>query len=426
LTRTLIHDIGDLVTLAPLARVGRAAVPSEESLGRERGAWLLLEKGRVAAHGTGKRPPLGSADVTIDAKGGLVMPGLVDCHTHAIYGGSRAAEFMQRLAGVTYQEIAAAGGGIQSTVKATRAASDDELLEGMAERLARWLAQGVTTVEVKSGYGLTVKDELRLLRIVKRARAAATTGGKTPGGRAIHQEIAATCLALHAASDAHPSLADYVAACTTDLLPVVKADGLATWVDAFVETGYFSVQDVEPFIVKAKELGLGVRLHADEFSDAGAAAAAARWGAVAADHLQCASEAGVAAMAKAGVIATLLPGTSLYTRLPFTDGRRYARAGVPVAIASDFNPGSCQIDNLPMLAAVAAVQCGVSPAEAVAGVTLNAAWSLGLGARKGALTTGYDADVVLYELPDVAAWLADFGRTKPRAVWSRGAAVVGR
>lgn len=398
----LVHDIGCLATLAPLAASRRVTRIRAQDLGIVRHAWLAAKDGRIQATGSGPVPASYRDYPSVDAQGGLVMPGMIDCHTHAIYAGSRASEFTARLAGATYQEIAARGGGIASTRAATRQASDAELLASLKARLDRMLALGITTVEVKTGYGLSVPDELRLLRLLKQFKA--------------RQHLEITCLALHASSPEHPDLASYVDACVRELLPTVAREGLAHWVDAFIEAGYFSVKDVEPYARAARALGLGLRLHADEFSDAGAAAAAADWGATSADHLQWAHGEGIRKMAAKGVVAVLLPGTSLYTRLPFTQGRTFADAGVPVAVATDFNPGSCRLDNLAMLAAVAAVQGGLTPAEAIAGVTFVAAAALTLETRKGALVPGFDADLLVYDLPDLDEWLADFGRTPPRHV----------
>ena len=408
MTATLLTGIGELVTMAPLAHEQRTTGIVDADLGRVNKAWIAVSDGKIEGFGSGKPPAAAAGYQTVDARGGLVMPGLVDAHTHPIFAGARANEFAMRAAGATYQEIAAAGGGIRATMAATRAASDQELLDLVLGRLARARTLGITTVEAKSGYGLSVPDELRLLRILGAARARAA------------QTLSITCLALHAASPEHPSRAAYVDACVRELLPVVASERLADAVDAFVEEGYFSVAETAPYAAAARDLGLAVRLHADEFSDAGGAGAAAAWGAQSADHLQFASDAGVKAMAQAGVTAVILPGTSLYTRIPFTQARRFADAGCAVAIATDFNPGSCQVDNLAMLATVAAAQSGVRLAEAVAATTFVAAHALGLSARKGALAVGYDADLQIIDLPSIEAWLADFGRTAPSEVWCRG------
>jgi imidazolonepropionase len=411
----VVVGIGQLVTFAPLAEAQRWTGLTEDDLGAlGPDAYVGIAGGKVTQVGRGPLPASLASLPRLDARGGLVVPGLVDAHTHAIFGGSRAHEFAQRLAGATYQEIAARGGGILSTMRATRGASDAELIAGLERRIARAASLGVTTLEVKSGYGLSVAEELRLLRLLAKARAEAQV------------TLEVTCLALHAASPEHPTLAAYVDACVRELLPAVAAEGLAQWADAFIERGYFGVGDVAPYAAKARALGLGLRLHADEFSDAGATGAAAAWGAASADHDQFASDAGIEAMAAAGTVATLLPGTSLYTAIPFADAKRFKRRGVPVALATDFNPGSCLVDNLALVAGLGAVHCGLTPVEALAAVTFVAARSLRLEARKGALVPGYDGDLAVYaDLPDASHWLADFGRTPPSAVVAGGARVAG-
>lgn len=408
---TLLRNIGELVTLAPLAGAQRTTSIQTSDLGLLKKAWLLIdEDGHVAKIGSGDDPTaLPAGTRTVDLGGALVLPGFVDSHTHLIWAGSRAGEMERRLSGESYQQIAASGGGIASTVHATRAARDDVLLQLSLGRARRLLSLGTTTLEAKSGYGLSLTEELRLLRILKKVAAA------TP------QTLSPTCLALHAASPEHTSLRAWVDECTHSLLPIVAQENLADAVDAFIEGGYFSVEDVQPYIAQAQALGLRIRLHADEFSDASAAGAAAAWGAASADHLQCAGPMAPKAMAQAGVTATILPGTSLYTKLPFACGRRFADAGVPVAVASDFNPGSCMIDSLPMLATVACIHSGLTPAEAIAGITFVPAKSLGYGDHKGALAQGFDADFVVYPtLLNTGEWIADFGRTIPSEVWIKG------
>jgi imidazolonepropionase len=411
-TPLLIKNIGELVSLRPLAEEKRLTQIQKKDLGIYRGAWMLIDdRGQVEAMGEGEIPDVisQSTNQVEDAHKGLVLPGFVDSHTHLIWSGSRAGEMERRLAGETYQQIAASGGGIRSTVSATRGSSDEVLLELCLARAKRALGFGITTIEAKSGYGLSLKEELRLLRIIKRLESM------------IPQSLYRTCLALHASSPEHATLEGWTDQATKELLPAISEENLAHGVDAFIDEGYFNTKNVEPYVLKAQELGLDIRLHADEFSDAGAALAAARWGAKSADHLQFASREGVQAMAQSKVTATVLPGTSLYTRLPFTSGRVFADAGVPVAIATDFNPGSCMIDNLPMLATVGCIHSGLTPAEAIAGITLVAAHSLGLGRKKGALAPGYDGDFVLYRgMPSTAEWIADFGRTAPSEVWIRG------
>ena len=407
-----IKNIGELVTLRPLAETHKLTHIEKKDLGIYRQAWLLIDDGgQVSSMGEGT-PPFAvspSSHRIQDARGGLVLPGFVDSHTHLIWAGSRASEMERRIAGESYQDIAKSGGGIRSTVAATRAASDAALLDLCLARTKRSLSLGVTTLEAKSGYGLSLPEELRLLRTLKRLQSM------------VPQTLYTTCLALHASSPEHRTLEDWVNQCTSELLPVVAQEKLADGVDAFIDQGYYSTDNVESYVQKAHDLGLDIRLHADEFSDAGAAHAAARWQAKSADHLQFASRDAALAMAKAGVTATVLPGTSLYTKLPFTSGRVFADAGVPVAIATDFNPGSCMIDNLAMLATVACIHSGLTPAEAVAGITLVPAHSLGFGSQKGALAPGYDGDFVIYDgVATLADWIADFGRTPPHGVWIKG------
>lgn len=403
----LFEGISEAITLAPLAKAGRLTGIVDADLGRLRQAWLLIEGEKVIASGCA--PYSGPApEHRVHLGGGLVLPGLVDAHTHPIFAGSRAAEFVMRANGASYQQIAAQGGGIQASRLATRAASREELAALLDQRLYEALQLGVTTIEVKSGYGLSVAEELRLLELLFEAKERSS------------QTLSITCLALHAASPEHASLASYAAAVCQELLPEVARRGLASWVDAFIDTGYFSTSDFEPVATKAKELGLGLRLHADEFSDAGAAAAAARWGARSADHLQYASDTAITAMAAAGTIGIMLPGTSLYTGIPFTKARRFADRQVPIAVATDYNPGSCRLNNLAMMASLACVHSGLSAAEAIAAVTYVAAASLSLEKQKGALAPGFDADFVVYDLPNSDEWLADFGQTRPKDIWIRG------
>lgn len=395
--RTLIHNIGELVTLAPLYEKGVFGPISEKDLGSIDHAWLVIEDGKVLAFGPHAEGPPPRADSSHDAQGGLVMPALIDSHSHLLFAGSRANEFYQRLAGATYQEIAKAGGGISASVRACHNSSERILSDLLQARLERMSQLGIGHIEVKTGYGLTVAEELRHLQVLQKFK----------------KRVHPTCLALHAFPIDGTSPEKYIAQVCKELLPEVAKQSLAKWVDAFIEDGYYSVKQCEEYVSKAKNLGLGIRLHADEFSDAGAAFAAARWGARSADHLQMASDAAIEAMAKAGVIATLLPGTSLYTKIPFRSAAPFRQVGCPVAIATDANPGSCNIMNLPMLASLAALHCGLTGPETIAAVTLVPARSLEL-TQKGALAVGCDADYFIHPLGSKEAWLADFGATSAR------------
>jgi imidazolonepropionase len=362
-------------------------------------AAILIREGRIAW--IGPRAELaGSAEAgTVERLDGRwVTPGLVDCHTHLVFGGDRSGEFERRLKGETYEQIARSGGGIVSTVKATREADEQALLASALARLDGLKRDGVTTVEIKSGYGLDLPTELKQLRV---ARAVGERGGV---------RVRTTYLGLHALPpefrDRREAFLDLV---LDQILPAVCAAGLADAVDAYCEPIAFTLDEVVRFFEAARARGLPVKLHADQLSDGGGAALAARFGALSADHLECADEAGVAALAKAGTVAVLLPGAYLTlreTRLPPIEAMR--KAGVPMAVASDCNPGTSPMPS--MLAAVhlACAQFRLKPEEALAGATRHAARALGLADEIGTLEAGKAADLAVWDVErpaELAYWL---------------------
>jgi len=330
----------------------------------------------------------GGAKEEIDARGAWITPGLVDCHTHLVYAGNRAHEFELRQKGASYEEIARAGGGIVSTVRATRAASDGELFEGAARRLAQWLREGVTVVEIKSGYGLDAAAELKMLRV---ARAL---GAKHP------VTVKTTFLGAHAVPEEYQGRSDdYVALVCEEMLPVAAREGLADAVDAFCEGIAFSPSQTARLFEAANKLGLPVKLHADQLSDTGGAALAARFGALSADHLEYTGEAGVAALARAGTVAVLLPGAFYFLRenqLPPVEPLR--RQGVPIALATDHNPGSSPLSSLLLSMNMACTLFRLTPQEALAGVTREGARALGMQASHGTLEPGKNADLAFWEI----------------------------
>ncbi|HRJ65250.1 MAG TPA: imidazolonepropionase, partial [Brevundimonas sp.] len=327
-----------------------------------------------------------------------VTPGLVDCHTHLVFGGDRSGEFEQRLGGATYEEIARAGGGIVSSVAATRAASEDELYASALGRLAGLKATGVTTIEIKSGYGLDHDSELKMLRVARRI------------GREAGVRVRTSYLGLHAVPpEWRTARGRYVDLAVDDILPAAHAEGLVDAVDAYCEPIAFSTDEVGRLFDRAKALGLPVKLHADQLSDGGGAALAARYGALSADHVEHTTEAGVRAMAEAGVVAVLLPGAWLMLRetvLPPMD--LFRRHGVAMAVATDCNPGTSPVASMTAAINLACVQFRLTPEEALAGATRIAARALGLQDEIGTLEAGKSADLAVWDIErpaELAYWL---------------------
>ena len=363
--------------------------------GAIRDAALGVKDGRIAW--IGPRADLPGSPATVarevrDFAGQWMTPGLIDCHTHLVYGGDRAREFEMRLQGASYEEIARAGGGIVSTVHATRAADEADLLASAARRLAALTAEGVTAVEIKSGYGLDIETELKQLRIARRL------------GHQAGVTVRTSFLGAHALPAEFEGRADeYIDFVCAESLPAAAAAGLADAVDAFCESIAFSPAQTERVFGRAAELGLAVKLHADQLSNLGGATLAARHGALSADHLEFTGEAGVKAMAAAGTVAVLLPGafyTLRETTLPPIDLFRHH--GVPIAIATDSNPGSSPATSILLMLNMACTLFRLTPEEAMAGATRNAAQALGMQATHGTLAKGKAADFCLWDIAEPA------------------------
>ena len=349
----------------------------------------------------------GPARATFDAQDAIVLPGFVDCHTHTVYAGDRAREHRQKLAGVTYAEIARAGGGIVSTVRAVRAASERDLVAAARPRVAALAAEGVTTLEVKSGYGLDVENELKMLRAI-RALAGESAVRLVP-----------TLLAAHAVPP-ESSRADYIDLVISELLPRVREEQLAACVDAFIESIAFDLEDARRLFTRARELGFTVRVHAEQLSASGAAALAAEFGALSCDHLEYLDDAGARAMARAGTIAVLLPGAFYFlreTRRPPVSLLR--EHGVAMAVASDLNPGSSPIASLLTCLHMSVLLLGLTPEEALLAVTYNAARALGR-TDLGTLTAGKRADFTVWSIPEPEFLAYQLGGVRPTAIFING------
>ncbi|MBT8058276.1 MAG: imidazolonepropionase [Gammaproteobacteria bacterium] len=345
----------------------------------------------------------------VDGERRLVVPGLVDCHTHLCFGGWRGDEFAARLGGASYQEIAAAGGGIVSTVAATRGASLGELQRKAQAALDGMLALGVTTVECKSGYGLDEASELKQLEVYRRLDAEHRV------------DLVPTFLGAHTVPPEHRDRRDrYISWLCDEMIPLVAQRELARFCDAFVEEGAFTADEGRRILSTAAQHGLGIKLHADQLSDSGGARLAAELGAVSAEHLEYVSDDGIRALAGAGTVAVSLPIASLYLNEPYLPARRLLEAGVPVAVATDFNPGSAPSYHLPLAMTLACLKQAMTPQEVLTGATTVAARAIAAEDRIGSLQPGYQADFALIDAPSLNHWLYHFTPNACAAVVKNG------
>ena len=407
----LLTDVAQLVTCEAALGDGALGVIDDGALAASDGRIVWVGRARDADAQV-KLLPTGRR---VDARGRVALPGFVDSHTHLCFAGSREQEYAMRAAGAGYQEIAAAGGGILSTVRATRDATVEELVASARPRLAMLLAHGTTTVEVKSGYGLTTADELKMLDAIARLAAAQPV------------DVHATFCGAHEVPPEFKDRADaYVDLIVHEMIPAVAERKLARYVDVFCEEGVFSVEQTRRVLEAGAAAGLRAKFHADEFVTLGGAELAAEIGALSADHLLKARPEGVAAMAKAGATATLLPGTAFFLGVPYAPARTFLDTGVRVALASDLNPGSSMGGNLQLVMTMAVSQMKMTPEEALLGVTLHGAYAMGLEQEVGSLAPGKQCDVVLADVP-TWRWLSyHYGVNHVSRVIKRGALVHAR
>jgi imidazolonepropionase len=399
---TVLLNIGQLATCPPHYR--------QQDAGLINAAALVFEADKIIWVGPENELPAEfSLHESVDCKQGLVVPGLIDCHTHLCFGGWRGDEFELRLSGSSYQEIAAAGGGIRSTVAATRASSGAQLIEKAGLALEGMLDLGVTTVECKSGYGLEKDCELKQLEVYQQLDKQQPI------------DLVATFLGAHMVPGEYQhKRKDYIRLLCEELIPTVSERQLARFCDVFIEQGAFDISEARQILTTASEAGLGLKVHADQLSEGGGAELAAELGAVSAEHLEYASESGIKALANSGTVAVSLPLASLYLAEPYIAARRMLDAGVRVAVATDFNPGSAPSYHLPLAMTLACVNQRMTPQEVLMATTTVAAKAISAETKIGSLLPGFNADISIFDAGSLNQWLYHFRANACQAVIKSG------
>ena len=399
--KRVFFNIGELATATGTAAVCGSA---QSEIKKLHGAWLLEENGTILQTGESAAP---DADESIDCGGRLVTAGLVDCHTHLVFGGWREHELAMKLAGKTYLEILAAGGGILSTVRETRRASEDALCEKTRTLMTEMLRHGTTALEIKSGYGLDLETERKQLRVIRRLQEE-------------NPDIAATFLGAHAFPEGMDHEA-YVDLLCSEMIPEIAKDGIAQFCDVFCDDGVFTAEQSERILLAGKRCGMTPKMHADEIKEIGGTQAAARVGAISCDHLSETGAEGIQALKDGGVIAVMLPATSFYLKKPYGDFRGMIDAGVAVAVATDMNPGSTPNLSLPFAMTAGCLYGRLTPEEVLTGATLNGAAAIGMASRLGTLEPGKQADLVVWDADNLDQLIYRYGTNRAAAVYKRGA-----
>lgn len=404
--RSLINNIAQLVAVPP-GPVGGQAFSNPPIVEK---AALVIEDGKIAWFGPAANAPAGKLDEMIDAAGGTVVPGLIDCHTHAVFAGSREGEFVRKLKGASYLEILESGGGIRSTMRSVRAANVEQLVEESLPRVKRMIAAGVTTLEIKSGYGLSPDDELKMLRAIREI------------AKRVPIEIVPTFLGAHALPpefDGRPD--DYIAAISDDgLLERIANDKLAEFCDVFCERGAFNVEQSRRFLAACKTHGMTPKVHAEQLSASGATKLAVEMDAASADHLEFIDDSTIAALQGSRTIPVLLPGCSFFLHSSPAPARKLIDAGLPVTLATDCNPGSAMIESLPLIMSMGCAILRMTPAECLVACTANAATALRRQDCIGAIAVGHRADLLILDVPNLDRWPYRVGVSAVRTVIKHG------
>lgn len=379
--KTLISNIGTLAGILPR---GKDFLSGEEMSGLEciSDAWLLIEDGIISDFGSGNTPM--GADELIDAEGGFVMPTFCDPHTHIVYAGCRDGEFRDKIAGMSYEEIAARGGGILNSADLLHETSEDELYLQSMERVREIMAMGTGAVEIKSGYGLNTADELKMLRVIRRIR------------QSVPIEVKANFLGAHAVGRAFKGRQEeYVDMICSEMLPAVAAEALADYVDVFCDQGFFSVEETARILEKAAEYGIKPKIHANELAVSGGVQVGVAHGALSVDHLERCTDAEIEALRGSGTMPTMLPGCSFFLGLPYGRAKDFIEAGLPLALASDYNPGSSPSGNMRFVMALGCIKMKLSPEQAFNACTINSAYAMGVSDRLGSVTRGKKASLII-------------------------------
>ena len=412
--RLLIRNIARIAGIDESGR-DRVCGAEMDRLGTLDDAWLLADGERIAAYGPMSALPEGEFDATVDAGGGMLFPSFCDSHTHLVYAGSREQEFIDKINGLTYEQIAERGGGILNSADRLHETSEDELYRQAMERIREIIAMGTGCVEIKSGYGLSTEDELKMLRVIRRIRETSPL------------EVRATFLGAHAVARAYRGRqGEYVDLICREMLPAVAREGLADFIDVFCDAGFFTVEETERMLAEGRRYGLRGKIHANELAVSGGVQAGVRCGALSVDHLERSGAEEIEALRGSETMPTLLPGAAFFLGMSYPPARAMIDAGLGVALASDYNPGSSPSGNMRMVVALASIRMRMTPAEAIHAATLNGAYAMGLSRDYGSVTLGKVANFFITKpMPSVEFFSYAYQTPLIRQVFLRGRKMCG-